>query len=68
MRRTDFLRAVHAQDDLVREPVRSEVHERGEDERDHEAVRAARDVADDQQQSAEEAEQQRRFDTVCHDG
>ena len=33
------LRAIHAEDDLVREPVRPEVHDQGKEERHHQAVR-----------------------------
>ena len=46
---TDLLRAVHPQDDLVREPVRHEVRDDGEQKADDEALCAAERLADEQQ-------------------
>ena len=46
MARSDLLRAVHPEDDLVREPVRHEVRARREDEAKHQALRAAEHLAD----------------------
>ncbi len=54
------------QDDLVREPVRHEVHDDGEAERDDESAGAAEQFADHQQDAAEQAEEQCRLDAVCH--
>ena len=62
----DLLRAVHPQDDLVREPVRPEVGDRGEQEADASAPGAAERLADEQQQRAQRAEEQRRLHSVGH--
>ena len=63
---TDLLRVVHPQDDLVRKPVRPEVHEHCEHERHHEPVRPAKQVADDEQNAAQESQQQGGFQSVGH--
>src|SRR5207247_6710572 len=52
------LRAVHAQDDLVREPVRREVGRDGEDEPEHEALSAAERFAQKHQRPGHRAEEQ----------
>ena len=62
----DLLRAVHAQDDLVREPVRHEVGARGEDEADHQPLCAAERLADEQQQRAQRRQEHRRLQSVGH--
>ena len=49
----DLLRAVHAQDDLVREPVAADVHDEGEAEADHQSLLAAEGLADPDQQRRE---------------
>ena len=49
------------QDDLVREPVRHEVGDHGEHEAEDQALRAAERFAEEQQQGAHRAEQQRVF-------
>ena len=59
--RSDFLRAVHAQDDLVGEPVGPEVHEGGEHEREHQALLAAQHLPEIEEQGAQQAEQRRRL-------
>ena len=56
MLRANFLRAVHAQHDLVREPVRTDVHDDGDHQADHQAIGAAEDVPDDEQQAGQRAE------------
>ena len=62
----DFLCPIHAEDDLVREPVRAEVHRDNEEEHHDEALAAADGFADDEQEPAEEAEKQRGFQCVRH--
>jgi len=62
----DFLRAVHAQHDLVRKPVRTHVHDDGDYQAEHQAVGAAEDVPDDEQQAAQRAEQQNCLHSVWH--
>jgi hypothetical protein len=67
MRRTDLLRVIHAQYDLVREPVRTQIHQRGEREREHESLLPAEVVTEQQQHAAQRAEQQRGFQSIWHD-
>ena len=62
----DLFRAVHREDDLVREPVRPEVHDGGQNEAEHQALRAAERLADQQEQPAERAEQKGRLQSVRH--
>ena len=62
----DRLRPVHHQDDLVREPVRREVHHHGKAKGDDEAALPAEQLADHQQETAEQAEQQSGLDPVVH--
>ena len=66
MARPDFLRVVHAQDDLVREPVRREVGRHREHEADRHAAGAAERFADEQEQRAHRSKQQRRLHRVVH--
>ena len=66
MRRPDFLRAIHAEDDLVREPVGAEIHQGGEHERHHHALLPAGQVANQQQHAAQRAEQQCGLHSVRH--
>ena len=63
---TDLLRAVHLQDDLVREPVRHEVGDDGEHEAEHQPLRAAERLADEEQQRAQRAEKECGFEDVGH--
>ena len=67
MSRPDLLRAIHAQDDLVREPVGAQVHQGREPERQDHALLTAGQIADQQQHAAQRAEQQRGLHSVCHD-
>ena len=62
----DLLRAVHAEDDLVREEVRHEVGARGEEERHQQPLCAAERLADEQQQRAQRRQEHRRFQSVGH--
>ena len=64
--RPDRLRPIHPQHDLVGEPVRADVHDRREDEGDHDAARPAERVSDYQQQSAQRPEQQRSLQSGRH--
>ena len=66
MARTDFFRAIHREDDAVREPVRDEVRDGREQKRDDQPLGAAKQFADQQEQAAQHAEQQRRFQSVGH--
>ena len=62
----DLLRVVHAQDDLVREPVRGKVRRRGEQEAKHQPARAAERLPDEHQQRAHRPQQQGRLHRVVH--
>ena len=62
----DFLGPVHLQHNLVREPVRHEVHDDGEGERRHEAAGASNHLADGQQDAAEQAEQEDGLERIVH--
>jgi len=64
--RTDCLRAIHAEDDLVREPVRSEVHDEGKEERHHQAVRPPDELPDHEHQAAQRAEEQCCLKSIRH--
>ena len=61
MFRTDFLRAVHLQHDLVGEPVGDEVHHNRKTERRHKAIRPAQSLADGEQDAAQKTKQQDGF-------
>src|SRR5687768_178944 len=67
MVRPDFLRAVHREDDLVREPVRPEVHRRRNEEHEDEAVAAAKGFAKEQQYAAHQTQQECGLESVRHD-
>ena len=62
-----FLRAVHAEDHLVREPVRHEVGQRRQEEAEDEALSAAKRLAQKHQKRAHRAEEQRRFHRIRHE-
>ncbi len=66
MIRPDFLGAVHLQHDLVREPVGDEVHDDRKTERHHETLRAAEQLADREQEPAQQTQQQDCFQRVVH--
>ena len=63
----DFLRVVHAEDNLVREPVRPEVGGDREEESGDHAAGAAEHFADEHGQRAERPEEQRGLDGVGHE-
>jgi hypothetical protein len=67
MSRPDFLCAIHAEDDFVREPVGAEIHHGGEHERHHHALLTAGQIAYQQQHAAQRAEQQCGLHSVRHD-
>src|SRR6187549_1526968 len=58
--------AIHAEDDLVREPVRTDVHDGREEKCHHEPLRAPGHVADDQEDAAQKPEQEGRLQSICH--
>ena len=66
MLRADVLRAVHAQDDLVGEPVPDEVHQDGEPKRKDQPVLAAQHLTNNEEQPTERTEQQGRFHPILH--
>src|SRR5882672_9311980 len=66
MARTDFLRAIHAQNNLVREPVGGEVHHDGEEEADEHALSAAEHLAEHEEQPAHRPEQNGCLEHVRH--
>ena len=63
---TNLFRAVHPQDNLVREPVRPEVGDDGEDESEHQPLSASERLADEEQQRAQRAEQECGLENVGH--
>ncbi|MNN35823.1 hypothetical protein D3C81_1496870 [compost metagenome] len=64
----DFLRVVHAQDHLVREPVGKEVHAEREQQRHHHAAASADHAADDDEQRRDGRHQHEGLDPVEHCG
>src|SRR5438034_416099 len=58
--------AVGREHDPVREPVAAEVHHRGKDETEHEPLHAADELADPHQEPGQQAEQQRRLESIRH--
>ena len=63
---SDFLRPVHPQNDLVREPIRREVRSGGKQEANEHPLGAAKRVADQQKQGAHRTQQQSCFHHVRH--
>src|SRR5262249_49498705 len=64
MARPDFLGRIHAQDNLVRKPVRREIRDDREHKSQRHPLRTAQNVADEKKQRAHDAEEQRGFDNV----
>ena len=64
--RPDLLRFVHTEDDPVGEPVRAEIHDDREREREHETVLSADRLTDHEEYSAQKSQEQRRFERVLH--
>ena len=62
----DLFRAVHLEDNLVREPIRHEVRHDGEQEADHQSLRSTERFANEEQERTERAEKKRRLHNVGH--
>jgi hypothetical protein len=62
--RRDFPSAGHVQRDLVREPVRAEVHRNGQDKAHDHALGAAEHLAHQDQDAGQRSQQQDRFDAI----